>query len=338
MRWFAKMIFDRGGGKRLKKQRKSSGYFYKKFKKLKNLYKKLTFACYDIMTEVGSRARCDTWTQLFRKILCENGMPIHKEGFRAQRVFHDALTFVQKPAKLNSQGAILIEFAICMPVLIILLFYINDLVKIKRYYSQTEFVAQQMANILQNISKNNAITINDVKRAASLACLSMYPGKTMYFNGKTRGAHDFSHYPKFHIHYVKGLSKGKASCIWALRFNIQNGVNPSEWGYTKMTSTDSDSKVTWGSNLDQSTIYPTLKVDENKYKIIVECAIYCGVNSMNDSEYVSTDDQSTRSRKAFKCRLVTPKSNGNSNDHRYYFNSIVIFEPKPRLFSETAPQ
>ncbi len=61
-----------------------------------------------------------------------------------------------------------------MPVLIILLFYINDLVKIKRMYSQTEFVGQQMSNILQNISKNQPVTLTNIKHACALAWLSAY--------------------------------------------------------------------------------------------------------------------------------------------------------------------
>ena len=65
------------------------------------------------------------------------------------------LNLVQKINIFRSynRGSILIEFAVCMPVLIILLYYIHDLSKLKRYYDQTEFVAQQMANILQNIAK-----------------------------------------------------------------------------------------------------------------------------------------------------------------------------------------
>ena len=60
-----------------------------------------------------------------------------------------------------------------MPILIVLLFYINDLVRIKRYYSQTEFIGQQMANILQNIAKNRAIRGDDIKYACSLAWLDI---------------------------------------------------------------------------------------------------------------------------------------------------------------------
>ena len=70
-----------------------------------------------------------------------------------------------------NRGSILIEFAVCMPVLIILLFYINDLSKLKRYYDQTEFVARQMVNILQNISQgrdNKTITQKDLRYAFCL--------------------------------------------------------------------------------------------------------------------------------------------------------------------------
>ena len=82
---------------------------------------------------------------------------------------HIATLFRKFSLRAVERGSILIEFAICMPILIILLFYINDLVRIKRYYSQTEFVALQMANILQNIAKTRKITRNDIKYAASLA-------------------------------------------------------------------------------------------------------------------------------------------------------------------------
>ena len=198
-----------------------------------------------------------------------------------------------------------------------------------------------MVNILQNISQNREnkkITINDIKRAASLAFLSVYPGKTMYFNGTERSAHDLSHYPKFHIHYVKGLSGGKASGVWARRFRINEGIKPSGWMYTNMTKTDSDSKVKWGNNLAQSTIYPTLKVDEGKYKIILECVLYAGSESINRSHYVATDDLSAMARKAFKCFLAIPRPAYPNKDRGYYFSSVVIFTPKEGLFNTTPPE
>ena len=99
-----------------------------------------------------------------------------------------------------------------MPVLIILLFYIHDLSKMKRYYDQTEFVAQQMVNIIQNIAKKRAekgelVTIKDVGFAAKAAYLSIYPGKTMYRKDSTR---PFFHVPRIYVYYVESDGNGKA--------------------------------------------------------------------------------------------------------------------------------
>ena len=108
--------------------------------------------------------------------------------------------------KHQSKGAILIEFAFCIPVLILLIYYMHDLFKIQRYYSQTEFVAYQMAQMLQTVSQNRSdkkITLSDLKRVTAAAYLSIYPGTTMFWQGK---GHVFGHFPHPIIYYVKGLS------------------------------------------------------------------------------------------------------------------------------------
>lgn len=109
----------------------------------------------------------------------------------------------KKIKELSCRGAVLVEFAVCMPILIILLFYIHDLVRIKRYYSQTEFVAQQMANIIQNISQkreNKKITAEDLGYAVALAYQTIYPGTTMFW--KSNGL-PLVHVPHPTICYVK---------------------------------------------------------------------------------------------------------------------------------------
>ncbi len=74
--------------------------------------------------------------------------------------------------KFFSKGAILIEFAFCLPVLIVLVYYIYDLNRYKRYYSQTEFVGQQVASMIQNISQSRedkTITKNDLQHISRMA-------------------------------------------------------------------------------------------------------------------------------------------------------------------------
>lgn len=235
-----------------------------------------------------------------------------------------------------------------MPILIILLFYINDLVKIKRYYSQTEFVAQQFANIIQNISQKRGasdptklkISIPDIKYAASLAFLSIYPGKTMYTIGTSGASHELSHAPRLNIFYVKGLAGGKAYCKWLLRFLGDNASTPITLSSKSNTAgEDARSVKVPADATTPSDIYPTLKIGDNDEKIIVEVNLFNASHVMNANNYVETDKQATLANKAFNCRLVTPKplsKNANSTQG-WYFDSVVIFTPKPGLFDPNNP-
>ena len=199
-----------GGDKDLKNPRKSNNYLCKIFSFVKFYIKKilsektsilsdrrtqnteasvtlvnekLNFARYDIIGGVGSRAANGG---------CNVSSLIKKLHHIAQ--FMQKLSFLISKLRLRAVncGSILIEFAVCMPVLIILLFYINDLVKIKRYFSQTEFVAQQAANMIQNISQNRedkAVKLRDLRRISLLAWLSVYPGNTRFQQGSDQIYH-----------------------------------------------------------------------------------------------------------------------------------------------------
>lgn len=239
--------------------------------------------------------------------------------------------------RASNRGAILIEFAVCMPVLIILLYYVNDLSKLKRYYDQTEFVAQQMVNILQNISQNRTdkkINKNDIKYAASLAHLTIYPGKTMYADGK-RGkySHELSHMPFFFIHYVRALSGGKASVLWSYYCFCYSAVDPTGWQVDVNSSTYC--VVKRKTNVAPKDIYPTLKIDEgDDDKIIIECPLFCRERTMSLNAYAASDNQDTRAKKAFKCMLATPRASYKKSLFGFYFPSVVIFTPQKGLFDE----
>ena len=247
------------------------------------------------------------------------------------------LTPQREEKLLNSKGIVLIEFAVCMPVLIILIFYISDLMKIKRYYSQTEFVAQEMANIIQNISQkrdNKKIKLEDLKNAIALAYQTIYPGTTMFWQGS--GLY-FVHYPHPIICYVKGNSDGSATTVWSkvLWSGESESVSPTTIKSQTLTKTHDISSINMGTNLQPSQIHPNLKIKSGEIKIIVEAPIFLNTTYSKDINGKS----GYTSREAFGCRLVSPKRRLNSTDERRggYFNSVVIFTPKPGLFDETPP-
>ena len=278
-----------GGGKDLKNQRKSRDYQYKIFSFIKFYIKKILSEKASILSD-----------KRIKKILAVTS---------------------------HCRGAILIEFAICMPVLIILLFYVHDLIKIKRYYSQTEFVAQQMANILQNIAKTRAIKRDDIKHAAALAYLTIYPGTTMYNLQDSGSYHYFFHMPRVYIYYIKGKSDGKASTMWGCYANTYN-IKFASWRSDVLSSNSSYSVINMGTNIIQSNIYPTLKVEEERSKVIIEVQLAWGSGYAN-----SNGEKVSSAREAFGLRLVNPKPHATNT----YFPAVVTFIPNSG-FTEDVPQ
>jgi len=341
----------KGGGEDLKNHGKSSGYIYKTLKisryfskqfrkKFTNLKKILIFTRYNKIGGGAPRsAECDTWTRLFRKIFCKNGIPIQKGDLRFQNdtdagILFNISVFIKRiilktkrkpwnqgtltpPAEASCRGAILIEFAVCMPILIILLFYINDLMRIKRYYAQTEFVAQQMANIIQNISQkrsNKRIYLNDIRYAASLAFLSMFPGNTRWTTDNSACPYA----PGLHMAYVASESDNKASVKWLKNYTNYNGTTPSTYGYL---TGGPYSSIKSGTDVTPSSIYPTLKINKGESKILIDINLY--------SEPYWHDH-----KKVFGLYLVKPKT---SFAPARLFDSVVIFTPKDGLFSTDPP-
>jgi hypothetical protein len=271
----------------------------------------------------------------------------HSNIFNNLKYFTKELAQFLKPRNEEelSRGVVLIEFAVCMPVLIILLFYINDLVRLKRYYSQTEFVAQQAANMIQNISQKRGaedptklkITKPDLQHIFTLATLTIYPDNN--FCSIYRG-HKYGHFGEIFLHYIKGNDNGTADVIWRCMVQMYaNGENPYAIGVGDNSgSLNGRSHIKVQKGVSPQQIWPTLKIGPGEKKIIVECCI----DYTNTSTYKlgNGDGCNTVSpSKIFGFNLIKPKGTNREDTVDFaYFNSVVIFTPKSGLFTETAPQ
>ncbi|MDR0581293.1 MAG: hypothetical protein LBG04_04255, partial [Holosporaceae bacterium] len=116
---------------------------------------------------------------------------------------------------LSSKGVILIEFALAIPILIAILYYVHDIPKYARMKERMEFCAHCAVNMIQNVSQNREnklITINDIKNACASAHLTVYRGNTVYDpNRKVDGNVPWVH---CFVYYIKGMSDEKASVLW----------------------------------------------------------------------------------------------------------------------------
>jgi hypothetical protein len=219
-------------------------------------------------------------------------------------------------------GAIFIEFAVVIPVLVAVLYYLHDVPKYKRMYSRMGFCAHEMASILQNVSQNRQskrITRRDFAYAAYASSLSYYGGGTkQYFYGT-------SSIPFVHpvLYCVKGLTNGKARIVWGIRQMwfmppdkyIEPAVDAKNYSVLSLI------KVDIQTDFPATSIFPTLKIKDGEIKMILEVFFHCHLGRAGASDY-------------FKFLLLLPRLEGD----RAFFNTAIIFTPKQELFNEAVPQ
>ena len=218
-----------------------------------------------------------------------------------------------------------------------LLYYIHDLVRLKRWQSQMQFVAHQMASMLQNISQNRTdktITQNDIRYAMSAAYLTIFPGTTRF--AKKDAVADYGYTPMLWIYCIKGNSDSTASVVWAQRYHMTYESTPES---VRQDGSISRTTVNNSKNVPPSQIYPTLKIEQNEVKIIVECAIHYS----RSPDYSFTDGRlcsevTPKQAFGFFVYPIAPPITHKANNDAIYFHSVVIFSPRPGLFSETAPK
>jgi hypothetical protein len=196
-----------------------------------------------------------------------------------------------------------------------------------RFREKLKFVGYEMAGVLQNISQNRVnkrISKNDIKHAVAAAYLSIYPGKTMYTTSKDRAP--MGHTSNGHLYCVKGLENGMASVAWCVRWHSAvNSPTPAEI-LISGRDTLGRSIVNMGNGVDPSKIYPDLRIQKGETKILVEISFHYS----NFSDGRNSVNVPVKTAFGFFV-LNIPKSNN------IYFNTVVIFTPKPGLFGDTAP-
>jgi Flp pilus assembly protein TadG len=232
-------------------------------------------------------------------------------------------------------GAILIEFAIAIPVLILLVYYLHDIPRLKHLNSRMKFCAHCMANILQNVSQDREdkkITLSYLRNTVAAAYLSIFPGKTIYTTSKSHAP--FGYVLSGQIYCVKGLDNGNVSVMWCYRWHAADN-SPSPSTITIQTYRDPRSLVNTGTNVSPPSIYPGLSIQSGQIKILVEVAFHYYPSSVG-TKYYFTDGRSCASvpaKTALGFWVLSPTSKGSA----VFFNTVVIFTPKPGLFDETEP-
>jgi hypothetical protein len=90
--------------------------------------------------------------------------------------------------------------------------------------------------------------------------------------------------------------------------------------------------VNTGTDVSPSSIYPGFSIQSGQIKILVEVTLHYSSASF----YYFTDGRphaSVPAKTAFGFWVLFPPKKGDA----IYFNTVVIFTPRPGLFDETPP-
>ena len=217
-----------------------------------------------------------------------------------------------------------------------MIYYAHDLPKMQRWHRQTQFVTDQMAQIIQ--SHNRRITIDDLINAGKMAYLTIFPGETML--AKKMFYYPLGYVAAYGIFYVKGVGENKTSVIWSAYFAVDGYCNYTARNGVWYQFSSTYLSLFKSKSLTDATstqIHPKLRIKQGETKIIVECAL----EYVHGRYYADGTPCSSRSfREAFGFLIFSPSCvrypYGSWTFHSF-FHSVTIFTPKPGLFSDTAP-
>ncbi|MDR0555457.1 MAG: hypothetical protein LBG20_00370 [Holosporaceae bacterium] len=229
---------------------------------------------------------------------------------------------------LSSKGAILIEFAVSIPVLLALLYYMHDLPKLARIKERMEFCAYCAVNMIQNVSHGAEITSRNIAHIWGAAFLPFFGGGVLQYQSETSSyVYPLGLVCDCCLIYLKGRGNGKVTVLWSLwnywfqvpnLMSINSGIVRGPFPAV-------------GSTVDATVVDKNLSIREGEYRAIVFLSI---TNSSSVLLPNGTRATNIPSRQLFGFWIYNPTYKYSNA----YFYAYVIFTPKPGLFSETPPQ
>ena len=234
-----------------------------------------------------------------------------------------------RPLGKHSKGAILIEFAFAVPIMIMLLYYIHDLVRLKQIQRRMQFCGEIMVNMLQNITQNRenkAVTKTDYAHSMYAAFLA-YLGSDQKIYGEKSDEQHLFYFPHPTLFCIKGLDNGKVKILWIMHPTWYK--YPSNLNAPGVRTAQNDK-----THINEFSIIPALlNTETNPENISKNFRINAGEIKMV-LEVCFFTRYPEKAKHHFGCIITKPKP----SCPRAFFNRLVIFSPRPGLFSETAPK
>ena len=118
-----------------------------------------------------------------------------------------------------------------------------------------------------------------------------------------------------------------------LGFNETSTQSPANANAGIYHNDNTGTVVRYKTEVPPSEIYSGLKINPGEVKIIVDSCLY-----RNSDRMTTLEGTFPSHKEAFGFYLLNPKHVDESSKSHYFFHSVIIFTPKPGLFSETNPK
>lgn len=283
---------------------------------------------------------------------------------------------IKQISKKQNAGAILIEFAFAIPVLIAILYFILDGPKLRLYQLQLKNTAHFAINMIQNLTDQRAnkfINESDLKEVTLAAFANIYRSDLML---KKSTGYPLGYYGHIYLWCVFGNEDGTASVQWVWASGSP-GSNPTEFESTVFMDHSDDLNntiVKFEKSVESTYIHKELIINPGEVKMILEVSLIVPYNALDFSDDSKTDEEDDsnssnheQNNSSNTEKEQTPTNNDDSTKLiatskevlssgagklgfyilplkpmkgtlNSYLNYVAIFTPKPGLFSfEQAP-
>jgi hypothetical protein len=199
--------------------------------------------------------------------------------------------------------------------------YGHDIFKLARIKERMEFCAHEMINMLQNASNGQSITKQHYIHSVYAAFLSYYGGGTSQYDGNC--------FPHPVLFCIKGMGGGQAKILWIMHPCWYRPPDKYNNPTIRNAASDRTHKIEFSlikqdlnTIVNETDIWPSLHIEEGKIKMILEVELFS--QTADHANFI----------KNLGFFILRPKPSCPYS----FFNTVVIFTPKPGLFSETLPE
>ncbi len=242
-------------------------------------------------------------------------------------------SFIQIVININNKGAILIEFAFTIPLLLVIILYIYDINKFSYIKNCIKTATYYGVNIIQNISQNRTnkkLTKNDFINLSRTLILSLPISQAMIQN-----KYKSQLYIITTMTLIEGITNDKCKVKWSIFTDFNEGQITK---YVSNNNANTDITGTWASVLNyrygctakinqeiiSTTLFHDLHIKKGEIKAILEISFY------NNHTGRTKNIEELLETKLLK--LPSLKGLGDT-----YFNTHVIFSPKAGIFDISTP-